>query len=230
MNETTIKRMTVQIPETWADVTVGQWVDFQSAVRERDATLRHAKTVACFTTLTYNECLHKVQWSELLQLSGMISEALSQKPQPELHHFIKHQGVEYGFHPQIADMTAGEYIDLTNLDNGFWASADQAMAILYRPLTMSIGQGRDRKYQIEEYAAWHLDNADIMRLQPMPVLQGAAAFFLTLAEEFIETLMIYSRQMEKKVWREIREFLNEILLEYSGINSSSISPEKTSNA
>ena len=116
---------------------------------EENFTHRHAKTVAAFTEMSYDECMKAIPWQDLLKVSGMIAEFLGQLQEPRLVHFVTLDGVEYGFHPQVANMTAGEYIDLTNLDRGFWLDADKAMAILYRPVKVKIGN----KYQVEEYGA-----------------------------------------------------------------------------
>ena len=57
------------------------------------------------------------------------------------------------------------------------------MAILYRPITTEITE----KYKIEEYGDHMEDNAEAMKDLPMDVVNGAAAFFLSLTEE-LETI------------------------------------------
>ena len=209
-------KRTINVPTSWADVSLGQFIDYLEAMDEENFTQRHAKTVAAFTEMSYDECMKAIPWQDLLKVSGMIAEFLGQLEEPRLVHFVTLDGVEYGFHPQIGNMTAGEYIDLTNLDRGFWLDADKAMAILYRPVSIKIGN----KYQVEDYGDHHIENADVMRQLPMNVVQGAAAFFLTLARALAETLTTYSEaQMET-----MEELVSEAIqvAQQAGINTSTI--------
>jgi hypothetical protein len=44
--------------------------------------------------------------------------------------------VSYGFHPQLDDLTLGEYIDLDTYI-GDWENIEKAMAVLYRPVVQA---------------------------------------------------------------------------------------------
>ena len=55
--------------------------------------------------------------------------------------------VEYGFHPELDDLTLGEYIDLDTFI-GDWKNIEKAMSVLYRPVISKL----KGKYLIEEYA------------------------------------------------------------------------------
>jgi hypothetical protein len=55
-------------------------------------------------------------------------------------------GVEYGFIPNLDDMSFGEYVDLDTY-LGDWQNIHRAMAVLYRP----IREKRGERYNIVPY-------------------------------------------------------------------------------
>ena len=84
--------------------------------------------------------------------------------------------------------TTGEFIDLTSLDPKFWPTAHKAMAILYRPVVEKKGS----KYRIEKYTGKEVTEADKFLDLDLEIVDGFAAFFLTLATELELTLTTYS--------------------------------------
>ena len=54
--------------------------------------------------------------------------------------------IDFGFIPDLENMTFGEYVDLDNFITD-WQSMHKAMAVLYRPITFE----KNDKYLIEEY-------------------------------------------------------------------------------
>ena len=73
-----------------------------------------------------------------------LTEMFEQKP--NLVRSFKLNNINYGFHPQLDDLTLGEYIDLDTFI-GDWENIEKAMSVLYRPVVNKIKD----KYTIEEY-------------------------------------------------------------------------------
>lgn len=95
--------------------------------------------------------------------------------------------IEFGFNPNLRDMTFGEYVDLdTYLTD--WKNAHKAMAVLYRPV---IGSRKDM-YRIEDYEGSD-KYADLLRYMPTSIVLGAMVFFyrlgMKLAKRSIASLM-----------------------------------------
>ena len=95
--------------------------------------------------------------------------------------------IEFGFNPNLKDMTFGEYVDLdTYLTD--WKNAHKAMAVLYRPV---IGSRKDM-YRIEDYEGSD-KYADLLRYMPTSIVLGAMVFFyrlgMKLAKRSIASLM-----------------------------------------
>lgn len=92
------------------------------------------------------------------------------------HQFIKrftHNNVEYGFIPNLDEITVGEYldIDLYQTDKN---SVHRLMSVLYRPV---INKTRDN-YKIESYKG--TDKCNIMMDVPAEYFLGAMVFFWNL--------------------------------------------------
>lgn len=102
---------------------------------------------------------------------------------------VKHEkmvtlgGKLYGMIPDFSRMTTGEWIDATACEADFWPNADKFFSIIYRPVTRHFGN----HYEIEEYTAEH--PLEPLREMPAPAVGGAMAFFLTIREELLSSLM-----------------------------------------
>jgi hypothetical protein len=101
--------------------------------------------------------------------------------------------IEFGFHPNLKNLTFGEYVDLDNYISD-WANAHKAMAVLYRPV---IGSKKDM-YRIEDYESSD-KYADILRYMPTSIALGAMVFFYRLGMKLARRSLDYSlSQMEVK--------------------------------
>ena len=67
-------------------------------------------------------------------------------------------GQEYGFHPNLSDLTLGEFVDLDNYCKDIWKNMHKTMAILYREVTKKKG----KKYGIVDYDVEGLDRDQIV--------------------------------------------------------------------
>lgn len=82
--------------------------------------------------------------------------------------------IEFGFHPNLKDMSFGEYVDLDTYISD-WKTINKAMAVLYRPVIYSS----KNMYRIEEYESSE-KYADILRYMPTSIALGALVFFYRL--------------------------------------------------
>jgi hypothetical protein len=118
-------------------------------------------------------------------------------------------GVEYGFIPDLNNMSLGEYVDLDNLLSE-WEQMHIAMNVLFRPITFK----KKNKYLIKEYEA--KENAN-MKEMPLSIVFGAMTFFLTLKEELRKSILSY---LATQTEVEISPQLRVSLLNGAGINLS----------
>ena len=104
---------------------------------------------------------------------------------------------EYGFHPQLDDLTLGEYIDLDTFI-GDWENIEKAMAVLYRPVVNKLKD----KYTIEEYKVGR--DAEILDM-PMDAVLSSIFFLWNLGLDLSKTMMNY---LDKEQTQALTQYLN----------------------
>lgn len=183
------------IPEGMHDVSIAKWKQLQ-AITENTAsdTAKVAKVVSLLcdveerhvmglTTEGFNQLQADLQWAL--------------KPTKESWPLIPTtyiDGIEYGFIPDLTDLSVGEFADLDNLvaSGNAYDHLEEVMAILYRPVTK-----RWRKfYDIEDYDPKPKDK-EVMKEMTMDVALGAVVFFWTIAEALARDSARSSRRLEQ---------------------------------
>jgi len=87
---------------------------------------------------------------------------------------------EFGFIPDLEEMSYGEFVDLdTNISD--WENMHKAMAVLFRPIERKKGD----KYTIIPYHGTH-EFSDFMRFMPLDVALGAIVFFYHLGNDLLK--------------------------------------------
>ena len=102
---------------------------------------------------------------------------------------------EFGFIPDLDDMSLGEYIDLDN-NASQWQNMHVAMSVLYRPIkTSKLG-----KYNIEDY---NVKNPEAMKDMPLGAAIGSLFFFYNLGIELANHTILYSNnQAEMEIYQD----------------------------
>ena len=188
----------INIPEGWGDITIGQYQYYMTSL-EHAVTDKEKAVVAITAFCDLNEAeveyLTNVSYNDIMERLKWVEE------EPQEHHelvqIFEVEGRQYGFIPNWAKLTFGEYVDLeshctkgTLLDN-----LDRAMAVMYRPVTEHI-KGH---YSIEDYTVDE-QRVALMREMPMTLAVGAMVFFWNIAETFANDMPFYSQ-----VWNSQRE-------------------------
>jgi hypothetical protein len=118
--------------------------------------------------------VHKLDIETFTNIQLDLTRFISETELP-LQQFIRIDGVEYGFEPNLSQMSYGAYVDLGKNEtmgiNEKWA---ESMSILYRPITKKIGAS----YDIEKYSG--KVNGEKFMDVTMDVHFGALSFFFHL--------------------------------------------------
>lgn len=195
-------KLDLRVPTSLNDIPLYQYQQFIKAFEnEDDLTEQYAgtKMLEIFCGLKLNEAL-KVKINDLQKITTKLNKALSEKPL--LITRFKLGKTEFGFAPQLDDLTFGEFVDIEN-NIGDWDNMHKAMAVLYRPIVQSIG----KKYEIEEYRgdSWH----DAMLNMPASVAISAINFFFHLENDLLKVTLAYSDQKETKVQQDETAILTD---------------------
>tara|TARA_R110000796_G_scaffold103594_2_gene213008 strand:+ start:321 stop:923 length:603 start_codon:yes stop_codon:yes gene_type:complete len=167
--------MKVTIPESIKDIKLSQ---FQKLVSLPD-TITDAKLsiekIKIFVGLT-DEQIKSISQTDKESLVKSIDEALN-KPR-EFEPRFKMGGVEFGFHPNLNDMSTAEHGDLMEY-NSEPEELHRLMAILFRPIT---GKDLLGNYTIAKYNGTS-EYCEAMKNTPLNIVNGALVFFLSLSKE-----------------------------------------------
>tara|TARA_R100000655_G_scaffold26970_1_gene55290 strand:+ start:461 stop:1108 length:648 start_codon:yes stop_codon:yes gene_type:complete len=201
------------IPEKWTEVSLGSYQKLMKA--SESETDEHTKTLNMISALTGApfELLEKCKKQDIDKVVECISKLLDVKVNATLNTQINIDDVDYGFHPNLKDMTMAEFVDLDNNLQDVWKNLHKTMAILYRPITKSKG----KKYAIEEYDSTKcMKNAEIFKDRlSIATVNGASGFFLTIATEYLNILRLSLNQKQKKMMKDIE--IQNSNLEKSGV-------------
>ena len=173
----------------WSDVTLEKWlklIGFEEGSKTKEAE----ETIAALSNMP-KQLINQLSIKDVAVIMSKIAE-LQQQQDSSLKRIVKINEVEYGFHPNLDDITLGEYADVeTFIKNGIENSLPELMAVLYRPIT-------EKKNNIYTIAAYDGDirmRTEEMKQMSAEQVQSALVFFYRLGKEL--SLILPSYLMER---------------------------------
>ena len=133
----------ISIPTSLKDITLEQYKKFikiQEGIE--NTTFLQLKIIEIFCKVDL-KIAKAMRYNDVEQITSDILNLFSQTP--KLVTTFKMGDTEYGFIPDLDDMTLGEYIDLDTY-SGDYDNIEVAMNVLYRPLITKL----KNKYIIED--------------------------------------------------------------------------------
>lgn len=196
-------KIELTIPTTLNDIKLAQYQKFLSIAKDNeDGEFLQQKMVQIFCGIDLKD-VASIRYKDVAEITSNINNLFT-KENKFIQRF-KMGGVEFGFIPNLDDMSTGEYMDLDTYITD-WETMHNAIAVLYRPITNKLGN----KYQIEEYKG-SVTYADVMRHAPLDVVLGAMVFFYNLGNDLLKSTVNY---LEKN--QEVRDILTKHNLENVG--------------
>ena len=174
----------VSIPSSLKEVKLK---DYQDYLLIEDPT--NDDMLKCILNIDQKE-LGKIKASDVDYLLGHVINLFEEKQ--ELLPKFKMYGIEYGFIPNLDEITYGENKDVTAYINE-WGTMHKAMAVLFRP----IKQKQRDKYIIEEYEGSH-KYSEVMKDMPLNVVMGAMVFFYNLTNVLLKSIPSFLEKEMKK--------------------------------
>ncbi len=189
--------MKLQIPTLINDITVSEYLKFIEVNKEdADEEFLVHKTISIFCGISMKEVL-TIDAKEAQDIAVEIYAVLNQKA--DFVDRFKLNGVEYGFIPNLEDLSLGEYIDLeTYLKDQ--KNLHKVAAVMYRPIVKQYKE----LYDIESYSS-DLKAQELMKQAPIGVISQAVVFFYNIVNEL---LMDSPRYLEKQV-KEAQETIQQ---------------------
>ena len=174
-----------KIIESWQDVNLKSWLrllDLQKGRKSKEAL----ETVATLSDIPKN-LINELSIQDVALIMSKLT-ALQEKQSSLLKRIIVINGKEYGFHPNLEEITLGEYADIeTFMKNGLEKHLPELMAILYRPVV----EKKNDVYTIEAYDGNIKIRAEEMKKMSAEQVQAAMVFFWTFVNELLRILLLY---------------------------------------
>ena len=187
----------INVPTELNEITLKQYQKFLKVQdSKQNNTFLQTKMIEIFCNVKMQDALN-IKLSDADRISSLISKMFEQKPDLVKSFWLNN--VEYGFVPDLDEITLGEYIDLDTY-MGEWENIQIAMNVLYRPIKQKLGE----KYLIEEYDP---DTKDKLINMPMDAVFGSIIFFYRLGIELSKTMMNYLENKEGNLQVQGLDFL-----------------------
>jgi hypothetical protein len=143
------------------------------------------KMIQIFCGIELKEIVN-IKFTEVQKLVEHFNKLFSETP--KFTPTFKIQNVEFGFIPDLQNISFGEYVDLEeNLKS--WETYHKAMAVMYRPIKLKVKDG----YEIMEYKGT-AEFAELMKFAPLGVTLSSSVFFWNLGSELLQSTIHYLEQ------------------------------------
>ena len=156
----------LNVPTSLSDVTLGQYQQYLKMPEGLTENQVALKMITIFCNVP-DKVARLIKASDIQQIVSKLSKMFDSTP--PLTRRFKIGNVEYGFIPNLDEMSFGEYIDLDTY-LGDWENIERAMAVLYRPIKGTY----DTLYNIEPY---EVKDATVYKNMPLDAALGLLFFF-----------------------------------------------------
>ncbi|QDP56707.1 MAG: hypothetical protein Unbinned3205contig1001_42 [Prokaryotic dsDNA virus sp.] len=187
------KSFELLIPTEWSEISIKQYTDYIKSVTENDSDEDYMSNILLNFCGVKSNMIKYFKVTDLQKIKESLDKLISSPINTHIIHKIKIDGVKYGFHPNLDEMTMGEFIDLdTHAKNN---DMSKMMNVLYRPITKEEGN----RYDIESYSfKKHGDNYLKFQNLSINIANAVAVFFWTLGSKLLTSFQTSSNQMDKK--------------------------------
>ena len=180
----------IKVPTSLNEIPLKHYQDFLRVQRDStDEEFVAQKMVEIFCGIRLIE-VAKIKLTSLNELIAHFTQLFNQVP--KFTPKFKIGDIEFGFIPELEEITFGEYVDLdSHLQS--WDKFHKAMAVLYRPIKTRSGE----KYEIADYNP-NKDMEELMQYAPLDVCIAASVFFWTLESDLLQATLNYLETEMKK--------------------------------
>ena len=188
------KKKTYNLINSWSDVTLEKWIsliDLEAGSKTKEAE----ETIATLSDIP-RKLIKELSIRDVAIIMKKLSE-LQNRQDTVLTKVIEIDGIEYGMHPNLDDITLGEYADIeTFIKGGLEKNMPELMSVLFRPVI-------ERKNEVYTIAAYDGDitiRAETMKKMSAEQVQSALFFFYNFVIGFSKIMPSFLiEQTQEKV-------------------------------
>lgn len=189
------KTKNFNIVDSWEDVTLEKFMQLNME-EDVSKTKEVEQTIALLSDLP-QKLIKELSLRDVINIFEKLAELQVQENEM-LTTTLTIDGVEYGMHPDLSEITLGEYADIeTYVKMGLQKHLPEIMAILFRPVVEKEGD----VYTIEAYNGDIKIRAEKMKQMNAEQVQKVLVFFWTFVRLLLVILplsLIKSNQKNNK--------------------------------
>ena len=178
---------------SWSDVTLETWlklIEFQEGTKTEEAT----HTIGTLTDIP-KRLVQELALADVVAIMNKVGE-IQAKQGTDLKRIIEINGIKYGYHPDLSEITLGEYADIEQfIKDGLESNLPQLMSVLYRP----IKEQKNDIYVIDSYDGNIRLRAEEMKQMSAEQVQSAMVFFYHFVKVLSQILQSFSMERQKEM-------------------------------
>ena len=197
------KNETYNLIASWSDVTLEKWLEVIDS-ETGSKTEQAEETIAALSDMP-KKLVKELALRDVAIIMGKIGE-LQSKQDTVLKKVFEIDGVEYGMHPDLSEITLGEYADIeTLIKEGLEKNMPELMSVLFRPITEKNGS----VYTIAAYDGNITIRAEEMKKMSAEQVQNTLVFFWHFVKELSEILPSYLMERTQEIVTELQTEISQ---------------------
>ena len=191
------KKKTHNLINSWSDGTLEKWlqiIDLETGSKTKEAE----ETITALSDIP-KKLVKELPLRDAALIMSKIAELQSEQD-TVLKKVFEIEGVEYAMHPNLDDITLGEYADIESfIKDGLEKNLPELMAVLFRPVTERNGDA----YTISAYDGNITIRAEEMKKMSAEQVQSALVFFYHLGSVFSKTLPLFLLARTQEIQKDL---------------------------
>ena len=179
----------------WADVTMDKWlklIELETGSKTKEAE----ETIVTLSNIP-RQLVKELSVKDVAVIMEKLAQ-VQKEGSSSLKKIVEVEGQEYGFIPDLNEITLGEYADIeTFIKNGLEKHLPEIMAVLFRPIL----EKEDDVYSIKAYDGNIRIRAERFKKMSAEQVQSALVFFWTFGKELSKILPLYLMQRLKEMMK-----------------------------
>tara|TARA_R100000808_G_C2089709_1_gene110565 strand:- start:116 stop:742 length:627 start_codon:yes stop_codon:yes gene_type:complete len=189
------KLKTYKVVDSWKDVTLEKWQQLVLG-KKKSKTQEAKETIKALSTLP----IKLVEEMSLSDVAAIFEKLSNLQIEGKLKKVFEIDGIEYGFLPDLDEITLGEWADIEHyIKDGIDKNMHKIMAVLFRPVTSKEG----KMYSIQAYKDGRERAEKFRKKMNAEQVQQSLVFFWSLGNELLTTLPLFLMEKMNKIQAEM---------------------------
>ena len=189
-----MKQVKLTIPDRWSDVTIETYQKYVEIQEGKGGDKKKVISSLALLCGTDAKIVKQMAYKDLMEIMSIVKQMIDTEPKnEEFKKTFMFKNEEYGFVPNLSNISTGEYIDLETYCKEPVKNLHIIMSILYRKITFK----RNERYAIETYNPEEFKE-ELFKDCPMDIALSSLGFFLTLGERLARTSLSFLQAQETK--------------------------------